>query len=53
MYEDLREIVLEQGTTINQYEKNVEEAHHSTGRAVEQLIKTDQRTRYSNTRYVL
>ncbi len=53
MFEDLREIVIEQGDTLNQYEKNVEEAARHTGKAVEQLIKTDQRTKYSNTKLLV
>ena len=50
MFEDLREIVLEQGGTLNQYEQNVEESAKTTDKAVEQLIKTDKRTRYSSTK---
>ena len=48
MFEDLKEIVIEQGETLTQVEKNVEESAAYTGKAVDQLAKTDQRSRYSN-----
>ena len=52
MFEDLREIVIEQGETLTQVEKSTEEAATYSNKAVEQLAKTDQRTRYSNVKYV-
>jgi len=53
MVEDLREIVIEQGDVVNTYEQNIESAARRSGKAVGELVKTEQKTKYSNTKLVV
>ena len=49
--EDLKEIVIEQGESISKCEDNTHVAAKATDKAVEQIIKTEQKTKFSNTKY--
>lgn len=53
MFEDLKEIVLEQGDNVNKYEKNVDEAAKNTGKAVDELMKTDKNAKQSNSKLLV
>lgn len=48
MFEDLREIVVEQGDLINEYEDNVVESARQSERTVKDLAEGQQAGKHSN-----
>ena len=53
MVEDIKEIVSEQGETVKQYEKNIETSARHTTKAVDELVKTDKKTKDANTKLII